>query len=70
MAQPPNAALAVWLLTTAASWASLGDKAVLTRVGQGALAVWALDEIIRGASPVRRLMGAVVLPAVAWRILA
>jgi hypothetical protein len=69
LAQPPNAALSVWLLSTAASWTGLGDHAALTRVGQGALAVWALDEIVRGASPVRRLMGAVVLPVVVWRIL-
>jgi GH15 family glucan-1,4-alpha-glucosidase len=72
LAQPPNAALAVWLLTTAASWTGLVDgdrQAVLTRVGQGALAVWALDEITRGASPVRRLMGALVLPVMVWRIL-
>jgi hypothetical protein len=71
VAQPPNAALAVWLLTTATSWTGLVDdhqQAVLTRVGQGALAVWALDEIIRGASPLRRLIGAVVLPVVVWRI--
>jgi hypothetical protein len=72
VAQPPNPALAVWLLANAASWTGLADhdsQAVLTRVGQGALAVWALDELTRGASPLRRLMGAVVLPVVVWRIL-
>ena len=35
----------------------------LTGVGHGALVVWALDELVRGASPVRRLLGAVVLIA-------
>lgn len=72
VAQPPNPTLAVWLVANAVSWAGLVDgdrQAVLTRVGQGALAAWALDEITRGASPLRRLMGAVVLPVVAWRIL-
>ena len=72
IAQPPNPAIAVWLLANAASWTGLADgdrQEVLTRVGQGALAVWALDELTRGASPLRRLMGAVVLPVMVWRIL-
>ena len=71
-AQWPNATIVVWLIANAVSWAGLVDgdrQAVLTRVGQGALAAWALDEIARGASPVRRLMGAVVLPVMVWRIL-
>ena len=72
VAQPPNATIAVWLVANVVSWAGLVDsdrQDVLTRVGQGALAAWALDEIARGASPVRRLMGAVVLPVMVWRIL-
>jgi hypothetical protein len=72
VAQPPNPAIAVWLLANAASWTGLagGDRQeVLTRVGQGALAAWALDELTRGASPLRRLMGALVLPVMVWRIL-
>lgn len=72
IAQPPNATIGVWLVANAVSWGGLVDgdrEAVLTRVGQGALAAWALDELARGASPVRRLMGAVVLPVVVWRIL-
>ena len=72
LAQPPNAALAAWLLTTATSWLGLVDdhrQAVLTRVGQGALAAWALDEIVRGTTPARRLLGAVVQPFVVWRVL-
>jgi hypothetical protein len=32
-------------------------------VRRGALIVWALDELVRGASPFRRLLGAVVLAA-------
>ena len=32
-------------------------------IGKGALVVWALDELVRGASPVRRILGAVVLAA-------
>jgi hypothetical protein len=32
-------------------------------VRHGALLVWALDEVVRGANPFRRLPGAVVLTA-------
>jgi hypothetical protein len=32
-------------------------------VRHGALLVWALDEVVRGASPFRRVLGAVVLVA-------
>lgn len=70
LAQPPNAAIAVWLVATVGSWLVDGSRhEALTRVGEGALAVWALDEIVRGASPVRRLMGALVLPIVVSRVL-
>ncbi|QGN57151.1 hypothetical protein [Nostocoides sp. HKS02] len=40
-----------------------GRAATLDAVGSGALVAWALDEVVRGASPVRRLLGAVVLAA-------
>lgn len=70
VAQPPNAAIAVWLAATVGSWLAHGSRhEILSRVAEGALAVWALDEIVRGASPVRRLMGAVVLPIVLSRVL-
>ena len=32
-------------------------------IGRGALLVWALDEVVRGASPFRRTLGAVILAA-------
>ena len=61
--QFPNPALAVWL--GALVWGRLGapaaDAAALDGVRFGALFVWALDELLRGASPFRRLLGAVVL---------
>lgn len=72
VAQAPNAAILVWLVTVLVGWTGALDddrQAVLTSAGRGALAVWALDELLRGASPVRRLMGAVVLPVMVWRIL-
>jgi hypothetical protein len=60
----PNPALSVWLLSIVVGWTTLLDShrsATLTMVGKGALVVWALDELVRGASPVRRILGAAVL---------
>ena len=64
LAQWPNPALAVWLVTVMVGWTgALGAarSATLADVGRGALIVWALDELVRGAAPFRRLLGAVVL---------
>ncbi|MGZ6832878.1 MAG: hypothetical protein ACXVGN_06835 [Mycobacteriaceae bacterium] len=64
LAQWPNPALAVWLVAAIVGRAdALGPSrsATLTTVGQGALLAWALDELARGASPARRVLGAVVL---------
>jgi hypothetical protein len=64
LAQPPNPALVVWLASVVIGWTGILDhdrEAVLTRVGQGALVAWSLDELVRGSSPARRLLGAVVL---------
>ncbi len=64
LAQRPNAAITVWLVSVVVGWTSLleGERATaLTWVGKGALVVWALDEVVRGASPARRILGAVVL---------
>jgi hypothetical protein len=60
----PNPALAVWLVTVLIGWtATLGSarSATLAGLGRGALVVWSLDELVRGATPFRRLLGAVVL---------
>jgi hypothetical protein len=64
LAQWPNAALAVWLVTVAVGWSGVLGAArtdTLAEVGKGALIVWALDEVVRGVAPFRRLLGAVVL---------
>lgn len=63
LVQWPNPALSVWLATTiVGSMGLLGvaRSATLADIGQGALLVWALDELVRGASPVRKLLGALV----------
>jgi len=66
LAQWPNPALAVWLVAVVVAWTGVlgaARTATLADVGRGALVVWALDELLRGVSPVRRLLGAVVLTA-------
>jgi hypothetical protein len=64
LAQWPNPAPAVWLVTVVVGLTGVVGAARsgrLADVGRGALVVWALDEVVRGASPFRRLLGAVVL---------
>ncbi len=73
LGQFPNPALAVWLVTALLRWTGVldGQSAETARdIGTGALLVWALDEIVRGATPFRRLLGAAVLVAVAVGLLA
>lgn len=58
----PNPALAVWLLSIVVGPLVDGDRATTVAwIGKGALVVWALDEVVRGSSPARRVLGAVVL---------
>lgn len=60
----PNPALTVWLISLVVGWTDVltrEDGATLAMVGKGALVVWGLDELVRGASPVRRILGALVL---------
>lgn len=64
VAQWPNPALWVWLVAVVVGWTGVlgSDRtATLQVVGQGALVAWSVDELARGASPFRRLLGAVVL---------
>lgn len=64
VAQRPNPALWVWaLLLGLRVFGSIGDDVEerLRWAGAGALLVWSVDELVRGASPLRRLLGALVL---------
>lgn len=63
LVQWPNAALAVWLLTGVIGLLGLFSSRAgeIRWIGVGALIAWAADELIRGASPFRRLLGLVVL---------
>lgn len=63
--QPPNPALCVWIAAVALGMLPLSaaHTDAVGGVRRGALLVWSLDEVVRGASPFRRLLGAVVLAA-------
>lgn len=65
LAQLPNPALWVWLVAVGVGLLDLSDTNATTVAGirHGALIVWSLDELARGASPFRRVLGAVVLVA-------
>jgi hypothetical protein len=60
IAQFPNIALATFLVTVVVRWfLPEGSTAttVVSWVAAGALGWWALDEVIRGVNPWRRLLG-------------
>ena len=65
LAQPPNPALSVWLVAVVLGRFDLSAAHTTTVDGvrHGALVVWALDEVVRGESPFRRVLGAIVLAA-------
>jgi hypothetical protein len=62
----------VWLVTLVLGRFNLSaaHTTAVDGVRRGALLVWALDEVVRGASPFRRMLGAVVLAAQRASILA
>jgi hypothetical protein len=63
IAQFPNTALSVWFGAWVLGRFDLSDAhaATVSGVRDGALLVWALDELVRGSSPFRRVVGAAVL---------
>jgi hypothetical protein len=66
LVQVPNPAIGVWLAATVLRRSAYDSRdAELRWIGSGALIVWGLDELVRGASPFRRSLGAVVL---AWQL--
>ncbi len=73
IAQPVNPALGVWVVGALIGWMGFLGPArstVVSGVAQGALIVWAVDELLRGTAPVRRLLGAVVLAVQLVRLFA
>lgn len=72
IAQRPNAALVVWLVASVVG--ALVDPGggwgtAVRVVATIALGWWAVDEILRGVNPWRRLLGTVVLAGLAWSLL-
>lgn len=67
LAQWPNPALWVWLVTTvlAASGLFPARADEMRWIGTGALIAWGADETSRGVNPARRLLGLLVL---GWRV--
>src|SRR5689334_9379893 len=63
--QFPNPALWVWGAAVVLGFFDLSraHTTAVDGVRHGALLAWALDELVRGASPFRRVLGAVVLVA-------
>jgi hypothetical protein len=61
----PNPALCLWMVALVLGRFDLSatHATAVDGVRHGALLVWALDEVVRGASPFRRVLGAVVLAA-------
>jgi hypothetical protein len=62
LAQAPNPPLLLFLAASALRLALSGDaRTAASVVAGGALVWWSVDEIVRGDSPFRRVLGAVVL---------
>jgi hypothetical protein len=66
IAQRPNLPLTIFLVTVAVRvlvhpHGDVGD--VVRTIGTVSLVWWSLDEVLRGSSPFRRVLGAVVLAA-------
>ncbi len=61
--QRPNPALCVWLvaLVLGSFELSAAHASTVGGIRHGAVLVWALDEVVRGASAFRRTLGAVIL---------
>ncbi|CAN5474147.1 hypothetical protein BH10ACT1_BH10ACT1_39860 [soil metagenome] len=62
--QFPNVALATWLAALAVRRLTTPEGTaggVVGGIATIALAVWAIDEIVRGVNPWRRFLGAIVL---------
>jgi hypothetical protein len=66
--QPPNVLLGIFVFATVVRLA-LGPsgtaRAALSGIGEAALVLWALDELVRGVNPWRRTLGAGIL---GWQV--
>ena len=69
--QWPNPALGVWAISRVIVGVGLLPRLAeeLRLVGTGALIAWAADELIRGVSPARRLLGLLILGGQLYQVL-
>lgn len=64
--QLPNPAIWVFIAATVLRWSPYDARdSELRWIGSGALIVWGADELFRGATPFRRLLGVIVL---GWQV--
>ncbi len=68
LVQPPNTAILTWTLAHAVALGWHEHEAELRWLGDGALVVWATDELLRGKSPFRRTLGGSVLAYRVWQL--
>lgn len=69
VAQAPNAPLWVFIGGAAARRITSGSVATgASIIATGALVVWAVDELVRGVNPWRRILGSTVLAIGAIRV--
>jgi hypothetical protein len=64
IAQFPNLSLWIFLVATGIRWAispTGASATIIDLVATGALLWWAVDEIVRGVNPFRRLLGLLVV---------
>ena len=61
--QAPNATMFVAQVASAVRWLDLlpERRREIAWIRSGALVLWALDEVLRGTTPFRRVLGATVL---------
>jgi hypothetical protein len=68
LAQWPNAPLIAWGALTVGAALVSAHAQELHWAAVGALVAWSADELVRGASPARRVLGLVVLAATVYRL--
>lgn len=69
VAQRPNPPLVAWGVLTLGAAVTSSHSQALSWAGTGALVAWSADEVLRGASPFRRVLGLVVLAVSVRRLI-
>jgi hypothetical protein len=69
LVQWPNAPLIAWGVLSAGAALASSHAEHLRWAASGALVAWSADELVRGASPFRRVLGLVVLAVAVRRLI-